>query len=244
LWAVPAPGQVSRHWQRWLVWCGIAGPALVAVIAVVAAIRSPGYSPLSDTISDLAAQDAPHSLVMRTGLVIFGLLTIAFAAGLAASIAVRARFLQLLIALFGLCIVLLGIFQDYSEVPGAPRNREGYLHNSFGLIAIASLLGAMIVLGSVAREDPRWRPFAEVNRVTLLIVLITATLFLRGPKETEGLYELVLFGAALVWMARIALSVLSPPQDHTVSADLPATGPPLGAAGQDSLAHAPSPGDG
>lgn len=226
------------------LWCGIAGPLLVFLTAVLAVTWSPGYNPLSDTISDLAAQDAPHPQLMRAGLIAFGLLTVAFAAGLATTVAVQAGLMHGLVSGFGLGVTLLGIFQDYSEAPGAPRNLEGFLHNTFGLVAIASLLGSMIILEMNTREDARWRPFAETNRVTMLIVLITAALFLRGPKRVEGLDELILFGATLAWMGRLARHALREQRNHPTPVEHPASGRYTGAEPREAGAPAPSPGDG
>ena len=231
-------------WQRALVWCGIVGPVVVFVIAVIAAARTPAYNPIADTISDLAAQGAPRPLLMRVGLIVFGSLTIAFATGLPATMAARARLMRVFLSAFGVCVVLLGIFQDYSEAPGAPRNSEGFLHNTFGLISIASLLGAMLVLALITRADTRWRPLAESNYILSLIVLIAAVMFSWGPTRFEGLAELVLFSAALAWMGMVTRHALNVQWDRAGSTHRRTTGRQIGTDAQDMATRAPFPGDG
>ena len=49
-----------------------------------------------------------------------------------------------------------GMFHDYSRLPGANRNFEGYLHNTFAVIAILSATTAILISGLAARRQPGW----------------------------------------------------------------------------------------
>ncbi len=57
--------------ERFFVAGAIWGPGLFIVAWVVGGIAFVGYSPLEDTISELAAVDAPTRVLMTLGLVAF-----------------------------------------------------------------------------------------------------------------------------------------------------------------------------
>ena len=57
---------------------GIVGPAAFVTAWAVAGARTPGYSPVEDAISRLAAIGAPHRPLMTAGFVVFGVAVPAF----------------------------------------------------------------------------------------------------------------------------------------------------------------------
>jgi hypothetical membrane protein len=57
--------------RRELAWAGVAGPATFVVSWATAGALTPGYSPLSDPISRLAAGGAQHRPLMNAGFLIF-----------------------------------------------------------------------------------------------------------------------------------------------------------------------------
>jgi len=61
-----------------LALCGlIALQQLLIIFIVVAAAVTPGYSHVSNTVSQLGSQDRPYPWIMNTGFIIYGLLIIA-----------------------------------------------------------------------------------------------------------------------------------------------------------------------
>ncbi len=65
---------------RLLAICGVIGPILFTTLALLAAFLRPGYSHVTQTISELGF--GPNAIVQNINFVVFGLLTIAFAFGL------------------------------------------------------------------------------------------------------------------------------------------------------------------
>lgn len=57
---------------RRLAWGGVAGPAAFVLAWSVAGARRPGYSPVHDPISRLAAEGAPTQAAMSLGFLAFG----------------------------------------------------------------------------------------------------------------------------------------------------------------------------
>lgn len=54
-----------------MAWAGVAGPVTFVVSWATAGALTPGYSPLSEPISRLAAAGAPHRPLMNAGFLIF-----------------------------------------------------------------------------------------------------------------------------------------------------------------------------
>lgn len=183
-----------------LLWLGIAGALMIIPVSAIAALRARRHSLLSDTISDLAAQDAPSATFMRIGLILFGVCVLAFAAGIGQTVPRSGTGLWITLSVFGACVVLVGIFQDYSEVPGTARNREGYLHNSFGLLAIGGLVLSMVIAAVISSRSDQWRGLLPITSVCLLMIVVSGSAFTWGSERYEGLAELIVYGAALVWL--------------------------------------------
>lgn len=68
--------------RRWLALGGVAGPAGFVSAWLAAGAATPGYSPLHDAISRLAADGAPHRGLMTAGMVGLGLGVPAYATAL------------------------------------------------------------------------------------------------------------------------------------------------------------------
>ncbi len=66
--------------------CGVAGPAAFVAAWVAAGALRPGYSPVSQAISELAASGAPSRPLMTAGFVAFGVLLPVYARPLGAAL--------------------------------------------------------------------------------------------------------------------------------------------------------------
>ena len=64
-----ATGEDDRA-SRWLSLCGVMAPPILIVFIIVAAFVTPGYSHISETVSQLGAQGRPHPEVMNAGFII------------------------------------------------------------------------------------------------------------------------------------------------------------------------------
>jgi hypothetical membrane protein len=183
---------------------GQVAPPAIMLITAIAIRQADGHSLLSDTFSDLAAQDALHPELMRVGMIGFGLAVAAFGAAVARLLPARVRFEDWALPAFGVAIVLAGVFRDYGGTPGAPRNREGFLHNSFGIVAIVSLLVAMLSVFISSKDCLPWRTVRTVTFMALVTVAVSGSFFMFGPATDRGAAELVLAGAALSWIYALA----------------------------------------
>lgn len=70
------------RYRRPALTCGILGPAAFVGCWVAGGLRRPGYSPVSQAISQLAREGTPHRALMTAGFVAFGLLMPVYARAL------------------------------------------------------------------------------------------------------------------------------------------------------------------
>lgn len=92
---------------------GLAGPVLFAVGVIVAGAVTPGYSHLSEPISQLAEPARPYWLIQVAGFVVFGIsmIAVAFALWHSPSTGLRAKLGIALVGFAGFNMVLTGLFR-------------------------------------------------------------------------------------------------------------------------------------
>lgn len=198
--------------QRLAVAClsaGILAPFVFVPFVLWAGWVTPGYSHIASTFSDSAAQGQPHPEIMGTGLLLLGILLAIFAIGCFLTIPRSNRLVFGLQLICAAAIGGTGMFHDYSRIPGAPRNLEGFLHNTFASLAILSATAAILVSGFAARRQPGW---GHLFLPALGFALASATcgyLFQTVSDARDGLAERGFAMVALGWVVIVALTALS-----------------------------------
>lgn len=198
--------------QRLAVAClsaGILAPFVFVPFVLWAGWVTPGYSHIASTFSDSAAQGQPHPEIMGTGLLLLGILLAIFAIGCFLTIPRSNRLVFGLQLICAAAIGGTGMFHDYSRHPGAPRNLEGFLHNTFASLAILSATAAILVSGFAARRQPGW---GHLFLPALGFALASATcgyLFQTVSDARDGLAERGFAMVALGWVVIVALTALS-----------------------------------
>ncbi len=161
---------------------------------IIAGLAFPGYDPVRQTISELAAGDAPTRVFATTFFILTGLchlVTVSFARGIGP--AGRVAFLLGALASIGVA------FFPLPSVAGRSAT-----HNAFAIVGFI-LLAAWPVLGMRLRADFPWlvRPLGSV--VGTLILTSCCLLFLvfwLGPPSPEiGLIERLAADAESIWPA-------------------------------------------
>ena len=140
-------------------WAGIVGPILfTAVFLVQEEFRTNEYNPLAEPVSALEA--GPNGWIQQLNFVVFGLLTIAFAAGLhlglrptRAGIAGPALF-----AVSGIGLLLAAAFPLREDAAGVTYDPGG--HIVAGIMFFMTSAVGLIVLSRRIVGDPRWANIA------------------------------------------------------------------------------------
>jgi len=209
---LPAAETAGRA-TRWLLLCGVLAPPVLAVFVIAAAAVTPGYSHLSDTVSQLGARGRPHPEVMNAGFIVYALLLSGFAHGLYRHLgrSTGARAVWLLLTICGLTIILSAIFQDDSMALGDVTTLEGILHGVFAQIAFFALVIGMTVFARVVYLKPEWRCFTQFSLAVVVLNLVLSLMFLiEVATPVEGALQRSFFGLSLAWLLAVSLRALRP----------------------------------
>ncbi len=196
--------------DRFLLGCGPAAGAVLIIAVVWASAVTPGINQSSDTISRLAAPGQPHPLILRTGLALCGVLSIAFGVGLLRAQG-RGFFRWGVLAgltVFGVSTAITGLARDYPVRGGSEMGWEGAVHNLFARVAIYGILAAMAALvPAAAGRRPARVPAVMFSAVALVLVAATGLFYPGVPPSSRGLVQRIALLIIFAWMAAIAVIV-------------------------------------
>lgn len=176
-----APTTRTGRTARVLAVAGIAGPFGFTVGFLVLGLLHPGYSPVTQQISDLTA--GPYGWAQQANFVVFGLLLLAFATGLQLGVRpARAGVLgPLILGGNGVGLVLAGGFPLRQDATGHVYDPVG-VHSVNGAIFFVSVGVALVALALRLRGDPRWRdraPYTFVTGIALLVGFVAVGTLMR-----------------------------------------------------------------
>jgi hypothetical membrane protein len=171
----PIDRRIERLPQRWLLASGIAGPALFLTVMTVAGAIRPGYDPISQYGSSLGI--GPNAWLQNANFVLFGLLMIAFAAG------VRLRLRNQaageagpgLLAVSGFGLILAGVFNSgLLNAPSAaagstPTTLTWWLHDVGGAAALIGIFTTCFVFARRFVIERGWGSYAIGSIVTGIV---------------------------------------------------------------------------
>ena len=193
--------------DRFLLGCGPAAGAVLVIAVVWASAVTPGISQSSDTISRLAAPGQPHPWILRTGLVLCGVLSIAFGVGLLRAQR-RGVFRWGVLAglvVFGVSIAITGLARDYPVQGGSEMGWEGAVHNLFARVAVYGILAAMAALVPAAAGRPARVPAVAFSAVALVLVAAAGLFYPGVPPSFRGLVQRLALLIIFAWMAATAV---------------------------------------
>ena len=188
----PSRGK-GNHAAPFLILAGVVGPMLFALVFILDGWWSPGYSPLSQSVSSLGTTGT-SAWIQNTNFVVFGLLLIAFAIGffqLMREVLGKERVWvsTLLFMLSGAGLVNDGFFtQDAVTTP------HGLLHTLGFLVIFASLIVALLLVGGRLRTITAWRGLGWYSTITGLLTLgvLVLSAVLADPLQMTGLFQRIL----------------------------------------------------
>lgn len=214
------PGTIGRlpgddRLTRALLWGGALAPFLVAAFVLAAAAVTPGYSHLSDTVSQLAARGAPHPELIETGLVLWGLLLQGFAWGVfrRSGKGTGARVVAALLTLSGAAVQLAAFIRDDPNVETARSTLAGAVHGLLASLAFVALLGGIFVFARTVRTNPGSRRIARFSlRVAVLGLFLGSIFELQLLQSIEGLLQRFVYALFALWLEVIIIKWLRLPR--------------------------------
>jgi hypothetical membrane protein len=151
-------------------WAGIAGPILfTAAFLVQEAFRTGEFSPVAEPVSALEA--GPNGWIQQLNFVVFGLLTIAFAAGLHRGLRpTRAGIAgPALLTVSGVGLLLAAAFPLREDAAGVTYDPGG--HVVAGVMFFATSAVGLIILSRRMAKDPRWTNIATYTLAAGIVAL-------------------------------------------------------------------------
>jgi hypothetical membrane protein len=190
--------------------CGMLAPIVFALALAVFSLMSPGYSNLTNAVSELGVTGAPYALAWNAiGFVLVGALTIAYGWGLRLDMrpVSGSTIVPLLVAISGLGFAGLGSF--YAEAGFQPSLRTTLHFVMVSVCFLAFILVAFIFPAKMKRND-YWKKWALFSVV--MGILAVASFFI--PKTVPlGLSQRIGMGANFLWLFVTSLALFRKPTE-------------------------------
>jgi hypothetical membrane protein len=200
---------MTRVWlSRIFSFCGILAPPLMVAIIIIAGMLTPGYNHLKESISSLSDQTSQAPQLLTVGFVVYGLFIIGFSFALYLRLrhGVRAHLAWLMLTIYGICMILAGVFQDSPSANNTPLNTEGILHNAVIITScLAMLFGMWAFAGSVYKK-PAWFGFTWFTIIASFMGLVLSIIFLvQSHIPWAGLLQRFFYLVILVWIEIVSI---------------------------------------
>lgn len=182
------------NWRPWMVLAGLATSAVA--LAAAPMLMPDGYSWMSGTISESAAQGVDGAWVARLGFVLFGLSVLALVPLKTQAWGTIAAGFH---AAFGALMVAVAAFSHANPFGEPSDATEDLLHS-----IAASGMGFAFALGVIARQvhQRRARLFDVVAVVASIVIPLSMLLW----PEADGAVQRLMFAISYIWYGGEALA--------------------------------------
>jgi len=200
---------LSRSHLRLYALCGVIAPIFFVLMVIVEGFLVPGYSHMTQQISDLGAYAlyGSYALLQNLNFFVFGILLVAFAIGLRQELP-ASKAITTSLGLCGVTFFLLGFFpNEPTPWPAAAH----YLINWVGGVSffLSQFFAWRRLRRPIADEGVGWTKYGRFSLVSLVLTIILYTLFVVfGQPGITGLLERVTMAVPLLWIEIMALKLL------------------------------------
>ena len=193
--------------------CGMLAPIVFALALVVFSLMSPGYSNLTNMVSELGVTGVPYALPWNAiGFVLVGALTTAYAWGLRLDMrpASGSTIVPLLVAISGLGFAGCGFFP--AEAGFQPSLRTS-LHFLMVSVYFLPFILVAFVFPTKMKGNDYWKKWALFS--VIMGVLAVASYFLAAIPETVpvGVSQRIGMGAHFLWVFVTSLALFNKPSE-------------------------------
>ena len=162
----------QASWVTVAAWAGLVGPVLFTLTWVAQELaRLEEFSPIEETVSALEA--GPNGWIQQVNFLVFGVLTMVFAAGLHRLLAPsRAGVLgSALLFVSGVSGVLAGALPLREDAAGVTYDPGGHQPNGFVFFTSSAL--ALLVISFALAQHAEWRRLAIPVRVAGILMMVS-----------------------------------------------------------------------
>ena len=191
---------------------GIIGPVSYTIVVVVLGLLWPGYSHVTQAISELGGVGAPSAIIMNTaGFALTGILIIVFAVGLYYGLdkGSGSKVGPALVAVYGLGMFGVAFF------PWDKVNLASFTSTMHSLIGWPQLIGltlGLLVLAHTFKNDLRWNNYWVYTLSTGLLTAVFIVIYVFiGVEGYMGVLQRIIIGAQLLWIEIVAIKLFRSP---------------------------------
>ncbi len=199
--------------QKFLLLCGIFSVIWYAIINSIVPIQYPGYSIVSQTVSELSAIDAPTRVIWFMLCIFCSLFLIAFGCGvwLSAGQSKKLRFVSVIIVFDAAAGFFWPPMHKREIIAAGGGTLTDTLHLVWAFVHLASML-LMIGFGAAALG----RRFRIYSIATVVVFIVFGILTTResqgieagGPTPYIGIWERINIVASMLWIVVFAIALL------------------------------------
>jgi hypothetical membrane protein len=205
--------------MRLLALGGPAAPLLFATLVTVCGALRPGYSHVTQFISELGEVGSSHSCLMNYGAFIpTGLLLIAFSASLWRSFPRTASSIAgtLLVGAFGAGIAGAGIWSCDPGCPQVEMSREAAMHEWVSYLAFAGGVAAPAAWVFAFRRSSSWRSLWVYSLLTAAVaaILLAALAAAAASRVSVGMWQRLFLGVPYLWCAIVGVRAFRLDRGH------------------------------
>ena len=196
--------------RRFLALCGMIAPVLFVFTAILGGALRPGYSHISDTVSELFSPGSPNKPLLDTLHTLYALLLTLFGVGLLGFVRRRDRSTRIgeigAVLWIAAGVVSVATATVFPQDPwGSPATFPGQMHLALtGVVGLLSLLG-MAALGTWFNRVRLFPGFRTYTWITIGAVIVSTVIFIAnvgGP--LMGLTERILALTGFQWTFTLA----------------------------------------
>ena len=197
--------------RRLLFLCGMIAPVLFLFTAILGGAIRPGYSHMSDTVSELFSPGSPNKPLLDTLhtiyallLALFGIGVLQFVRGSAQSTRAGVIGASMFIAMALLSVTTATIFPQ--DAWGSPPTFPGEMHKLLsGVLSLLSLL-SMLLIGTWTDRIGVFPGFKTYSFITVGAVVLSAGFFAANlGSPIMGLAERITILVGFLWTFVLAL---------------------------------------
>ncbi len=186
--------------------CGVIAPVLFTIIVITLSLLRPGYSHVSQAISELGSVGAPNAIVQDGNFILLGLLIIAFAYGLHKGIGdgKGSRLGPILVAVFG---AVAAIGDGIFPLPGP-------LHQPLFIVGVIAFMIGILIITRRLKRDTNWQGYrlyslgTGVIAIVLFIVLLSYAISTNGGGPWFGALQRLFLAPLFLWIGVMAIHLL------------------------------------
>jgi hypothetical protein len=190
---------------------GIVAPIFYIIPTVVGGLLRPGYSHLSNSVSDLLASGAPNRIYLMIPFTVYPIFLSVFGFGLFAILRSKPPPLNSQTGLIGFILIgasmgILGIL-TMTIFPQDPHGTPGLMHLILVAVQAISAMTAILLIGFWFRSNgfSGYFIYSIISFVVLLITGIISIIGVTQGSQFIGLFERLNVGAIVQWLVVIGI---------------------------------------